>query len=121
MRINRTFSKMLVSEEGKKLVAIVYEKQAELRGVAMAGKPPVQILAEDTIRLWPEIAKPRPEEKETPDARRRRDRLRQFVGAVVGMVMDENNWEVDRQGARIPPSNAVFSVGSTFRRQSEAR
>jgi hypothetical protein len=87
------------------------------RAVASVGRPPVQILAQDAASVLPGLRKPGPNQQETQAAKRLRDRQRQFVGAVVGAVMDEIGWDVDRQGVRIPPTNTVFAVGSTFRRR----
>lgn len=115
MRINRSFLKMLSSPEGQQVLRLARRRRRELRAVASVGRPPVQILADDAANILPGLRKPGPSQQETPAARRLRYRQRQFVGAVVGVAMDEIDWDVDRQGVRIPASNSVFSVGSTFR------
>jgi|GEM_PF-3893814 len=119
MRINRTFQKMLESAEGQQVLALARRRRRELIAVASVNSAPVQILADDVAAILPTIVKPKPGHTETAAARRVRYRQRQFVGAVVGAVMDENGWQVKRQGGRIPSDNPVFSVGSTFRRKPE--
>jgi len=106
---------MLDSSEGQEVLARVRSIRRELMAFARESQPPVQILADDVRTILPGIAKPRPGQQETKTAMKLRYRQRQFVGAVVGMMMDDWGWEVDRQGARIPPRNTVFSTGSTFR------
>lgn len=107
---------MLNSDKGQETLQEARNHDREMLAVNALGRPPVQVLTDAAVRIWGSaILKPKPGQPETLAAKRTGDRLRQFMGAVVGLVMEELSFDVSRQNVRIPPSNPVFSTGSTFK------
>jgi hypothetical protein len=116
---SRAFGALSKSREGQAVWALVKDPavQANLIAAARLQRPSVEIIADELINIIPGIAKPTNPALESRQAKRTRDRLRRFAGAVVGAVMvDELGWEIDRQRVRIPATNSVFETGTTFKR-----
>ena len=112
----KAFATLLRTPEGQAIWDLIHTERCRTQMLAATqlGRPAVEILDQDLVRVCPAIAKPRPGASETVQEKRHRDVLKRFVGNVAGDIMFRLGARIQRQGVRIRKANLVFQTGTVF-------